>query len=44
MNMEKNIRKMNLASVDDIFSTQEERDNANLEKIVNISLNEFILL
>ena len=40
MNMEKNIRKMNLASVDDIFSTQEERDNANLEKIVNISLNE----
>ena len=38
--MEKNIRKMNLASVDDIFSTQEERDNADLEKIINISINE----
>lgn len=38
--MEKNIRKMNLASVDDIFSTQEERDSANLEKILNIKLNE----
>lgn len=38
--MEKNIRKMNLTSVDDIFSTQEERDSANLEKIVNISLKD----
>ena len=31
---------MKLPSVDDLFTTQEERDNADLEKVVNISIKE----
>ena len=38
--MEKKENKMHLPSIDDIFTTQKERDEANLEKIVNISINE----
>lgn len=33
-------RKMYLPSIDDLFSSQEDRDNAKLEKIVNINMNE----
>ena len=33
-------RKMYLPSLDDMFSTQEERDAEKLEKIVNISLKD----
>ena len=33
-------RKMYLPSVDDFFTTQEERDAEKLEKIVNISLRD----
>lgn len=40
MIVEKNTKKMNLPTLDDLFSTQEERDIANLEKIENISLDE----
>ncbi|MDR1628936.1 MAG: ParB/RepB/Spo0J family partition protein [Oscillospiraceae bacterium] len=32
--------KLNLPSADDLFSTQEERDNAKLEKVVDILLSE----
>ena len=38
--MEKKENKMHLPSIDDIFTTQQERDEANLEKIVNISIND----
>lgn len=38
--MEKRELKMKLPSVDDLFTTQEERDNADLEKVVNISIKE----
>lgn len=31
--------KMHLPKIDDLFTTQEERDNANNEKVVEISLN-----
>jgi len=37
---EKNERRMRLPTIDDYFSTQEERDNANLEKVINIKLND----
>ena len=33
-------RKMYLPSLDDMFSTQEERDAEKLEKVVNISLKD----
>lgn len=33
-------RKMYLPSIDDLFSSQEDRDNDKLEKIVNINMNE----
>ena len=32
--------KLNLPSVDDLFSTQEERDDAKLERVMNLSLDE----
>ena len=32
--------KMHLASLDEIFTTQEERDNADLEKVVNIKIED----
>ena len=38
--MEKKENKMHLPSLDDIFTTQKERDEANLEKIVNISIKD----
>ena len=38
--MEKKENKMHLPSIDDIFTTQQERDEANLEKVVNISIND----
>ena len=38
--MEKRENKMHLPSIDDIFTTQKERDDAKLEKIVNISIKD----
>ena len=38
--MEKRERKMHLPSLDDYFTTQEERDTANLEKIININITD----
>ena len=38
--MARNEIEMHLPKIDDLFTTQEERDSANLEKIVNINLNE----
>lgn len=38
--MEKKENKMHLPSIDDIFTTQKERDEANLEKVVNISIKD----
>lgn len=38
--MEKKENKMHLPSLDDIFTTQKERDEANLEKVVNISIKD----
>lgn len=38
--MEKKKFTMNLTAQDDMFSTQEERDNASLEKIVNLPIKE----
>ena len=38
--MENIKRKMPLPTIDDLFTTQEERDNANLEQVKNISLND----
>lgn len=38
--MEKKETKMRLPSLDDIFSTQEERDNADIGKIVKISIKD----
>src|SRR5574344_2182347 len=40
MKMENIKRKMPLPTIDDLFTTQEERDNANLEQVKNISLND----
>ena len=39
--MEKKETKMQIPKItlDDLFSTQEQRDNANLEKVVDISTN-----
>ena len=38
--MEKRERKMHLPTLDDYFTTQEERDNAKLEKIININITD----
>ena len=40
--MQKNERKMPLSTsaLDDLFSTQEQRDNADLEKVIDISLKD----
>ena len=38
--MEKKENKMHLPSIDDIFTTQKERDEANLEKVVHISIKD----
>ena len=38
--MEKKENKMHLPSIDDIFTTQKERDEANLEKVINISIKD----
>jgi len=38
--MARNEIEMHLPKIDDLFTTQEERDSANLEKIININLNE----
>ena len=38
--MARNEIEIHLPKIDDLFTTQEERDSANLEKIVNINLNE----
>ena len=35
--------ELNLPSVDDLFSTQEMRDEAKLEKVIDISLIEISL-
>ena len=35
--MEKKENKMHLPTLDDLFTTQEERDSARLEKVVEIS-------
>ena len=32
--------KLNLPSADDLFSTQEERDDAKLERVMELSLSE----
>ena len=32
--MEKKENKMHLPTIDDLFTTQEERDSANLEKVI----------
>lgn len=38
--MEKKKIEMNIAPIDNLFSTQEERDNANLEKVIDIKISE----
>lgn len=38
--MEKKERKMYLPSIDDLFTTQEERDSVDLEKVIHINTNE----
>lgn len=38
--MEKKENRMHLPTLDDLFTTQEERDNANLEKVINISIKD----
>ena len=38
--MKSNAKKINLASVDDLFSTEESRQDAALEKLQNIALSE----
>ena len=40
MKMEKKKEKMYLPSIDDLFTTQKTRDEADLEKVVNIKLND----
>ena len=37
--MEKNERKMHLPSIDKLFTTQEERDSENLEKVVHLDID-----
>jgi len=38
--MEKNERKMHLPSIDNLFTTQEERENENLEKVVYLDIDQ----
>lgn len=38
--MAKDLSKMPLPKLDDLFTTEEERVNANLEKVVNIKIND----
>ena len=38
--MEKKNQKMKLPTIDDLFTTQEERDEKKLEKIVNLSIKD----
>lgn len=38
--MEKKENKMHLPSIDDIFTTQKERDEADLEKVVHLSIKD----
>ena len=38
--MAKQESKMHLPTIDDLFTTQEERDNANLEKVVDIKIDD----
>lgn len=38
--MAKQESKMHLPTIDDLFTTQEERDNANLEKVVDIRISD----
>lgn len=38
--MVKKERKMYLPSIDDLFTTQEERDSVDLEKVIHININE----
>lgn len=38
--MKKKELEMKIAPIDNLFSTQEERDNANLEKVVDIKISE----
>ena len=40
--MEKKDTKMQIPKItlDDLFSTQEQRDNANLEKVIDIKIDE----
>ena len=38
--MEKKENKMHLPTLDDLFTTQEERDSARLEKVVEISIKD----
>ena len=38
--MEKKKERMYIPSIDDLFSTQKDRDEMDLEKVVNINLNE----
>jgi len=40
MKLEKKERKMYLPSIDDLFTTQEERDSVDLEKVIHININE----
>lgn len=37
--MEKNANKMHLPTIDDLFTTQEERDDEKLEKVIDIDIN-----
>ena len=38
--MENQENKMHLPSLDELFTTQKERDEANLEKVINIKLSD----
>ena len=40
--MAKQESKMHLPTIDDLFTTQEERDNANLEKVVDIKIADIV--
>ena len=38
--MEERKSRMHLPTIDDLFSTQEERDSVDLEKVIDININE----
>ena len=42
--MKSSARKVELASVDDLFSTEESRQDATREKVMDIALSELFLL